>query len=79
LPPSGACGSAADEQLLLLFVWTSPILLAMGHDYLRRRIVHPVYVIGIAVLALEARPTRVLIRESDAWLGVSGWLAAWVS
>ena len=64
---------------LLLFVWTSPILLAMGYDYLRRRIVHPIYLLGLVVLALEARPTRVLIRESDAWLGFTAWLATVVS
>ena len=63
---------------VLLCVWTSPILAAMAHDYVRRRIVHPVYVVGILVLALEGRPTRALIRTSDAWLDFTAWLATLV-
>jgi hypothetical protein len=59
--------------LLFLIVWLSPLFVAMGHDYLSRRIIHPVYVIG--VLSLIALRFRNPLKETDTWLSVSGWLA----
>ena len=34
---------------LLQLIWISPILLAMGYDFFKRTIVHPIYVLGIVV------------------------------
>lgn len=45
------------HPLLTLLVWWSPVLLAMGVDLARRRLIHPVYVIGLAGLA-TARSAR---------------------
>jgi len=57
-------------------VWFSPILLAMGYDFYARRLVHPVYAIGLATLyGLSFRGS---LRESDAWLSLSSWLATLV-
>jgi len=61
------------EVVPSLLVWLSPIYVAMAHDYFRRKIVHPVYVLGIACLILlRLRP---LLRDTDAWMSFSGWLA----
>jgi hypothetical protein len=64
---------------LVQLVWSSPILLAIGYDWLKRRIVHPIYVLGLAVLALESPAVRVIARQTATWRDMSGWLAAWVS
>ncbi|HLF12942.1 MAG TPA: hypothetical protein VJA26_17210, partial [Gammaproteobacteria bacterium] len=65
--------------MLLQLIWISPILLAMGYDFLKRRIVHPIYVLGIVVFALESPRMRGLGRETDAWRNISGWFATWVN
>jgi hypothetical protein len=65
--------------LLLHLLWTAPILIAMAHDHWRHRRVHPVYVVGLAVLVLEGPAARAVIRTSDEWRSISGWLAAWVA
>ena len=56
-----------------LLVWSSPIYIAMAHDYYRRKMLHPVYVIGIVTLCLVRM--RGLLIDTDAWLSFSGWLA----
>jgi hypothetical protein len=45
----------------------------MAYDYYRRRIVHPVYVMGLLGLCLVRM--RIMLIDSDAWLGFSRWLA----
>lgn len=57
---------------IFLLVWFLPILLGMAHDYLTRRLIHPVYVMGLAgLLILSLRGHLV---ETEAWLSLSGWL-----
>lgn len=60
-------------------LWTSPILIAMVHDFVRRRMVHPVYVIGLIVIALESTVTRRMIGGTDTWAALNGWLAGLLS
>lgn len=60
---------------LLFLIWISPILLAMVCDLWRRRLVHPLYVAGIAVLALESPVVRGMLVGTDTWLDVTEWLA----
>ena len=71
-------GTPRDPWLLHL-IWTAPILLAMAHDFWRRRSVHPVYVLGLIVLVLEGPLGRTPARGSEAWLNMSSWLVTWVS
>ncbi len=54
-------------------IWLSPILLAMAYDGIAKRIVHPVYVIGLA--ALYVLSLRRFLSGTDTWLAISGWLA----
>lgn len=60
-----------------LLVWFSPILLGMAYDLIKRRSIHPVYIIGLA--ALYVLSMRGALVETDAWLAFSGWLATLVS
>lgn len=54
-------------------IWLAPIYLAMVYDWVSNRIIHPVYVIGLVVLA--ASMARVLVMDSAAWQGIAGALA----
>ena len=54
----------------------APILLAMGYDYAKRRIVHPIYVFGLVLLLVESQPVRLAARTSDPWRSFGAWLAA---
>ena len=60
--------------LLLLLVWLSPILLAMAYDFLKRRIVHPIYVIGLVVLIARGR-VSLGVPETEAWRKITDWLS----
>jgi hypothetical protein len=57
----------------LLLVWASPIYLAMLWDWFTRRLVHPVYVIGIA--AMVTMRLAIPLRDATAWLTFCEWLA----
>ena len=62
---------------LRLLIWFSPVILGIAYDLIAKRIVHPVYVIGLASLYLLSM--RGALVETDAWLAFSGWLATLVS
>jgi hypothetical protein len=61
--------------VLVQLVWSSPILLAMSYDYVRKRVVHPVYVLGLVLLALESPAVRTWLRATEWWRNLSAWLA----
>lgn len=61
---------------LLLMVWMAPIYVAMVYDFVTRRLIHPVYVIGTLTLVLMG--LRTPLRETQAWLSFTEWLAALV-
>jgi hypothetical protein len=56
----------------MLLVWLAPIYLAMAWDWYTRRIVHPVYLIGIAVMV--AMRLTIPLRDSETWLAFCRWL-----
>lgn len=64
---------------LVQLAWSMPILVAMGHDFWRRRLVHPVYALGLVVLLLEGPYARRFIRGTGAWQDATAWLATWVA
>jgi hypothetical protein len=64
---------------LVLLIWSSPILLAMGYDFAKRRIVHPVYLLGLAVMTLESPMFRRMARGTDTWQSFSAWMVTLVS
>jgi hypothetical protein len=59
----------------LLAVWLSPIILGMIHDFVKQRLVHPVYLLGIAIV-LVMKFGRAWISDTDAWRQFTIWLAA---
>lgn len=63
------------DLLVIYLVWVSPIWIGMIRDLLSRRLLHPVYVVGLVAIALEGTPTRRFIRETDVWLDITGRLA----
>jgi hypothetical protein len=58
-------------------IWLSPIYLAMIYDYLTKRIIHPVYVIGIVVLA--STMIRVFLTQTESWQAIARVIAGWVT
>ena len=60
-----------------ILIWFSPILFGIAYDLIAKRMVHPVYVVGLAALYLLSM--RGALVETDAWLAFSGWLATLVS
>jgi len=60
-----------------LFIWFSPVILGIAYDLIAKRMVHPVYVAGLAALYLLSM--RGALLETDVWLGFSGWLVTLVS
>ena len=56
-----------------LLVWFLPIFFAMGYDYWKRRIVHPVYLIGLVGLFILRQ--RNLLVDTEWWRSTSSWLA----
>jgi hypothetical protein len=66
------------NQLLVQLVWSTPILVAMAHDFWKQRRVSAIYALGLLVLALEGPLVRVPLRNTEAWSDVAAWLAQWV-
>jgi len=56
-----------------LLVWLAPIYIAMVWDWSTRRLVHPVYLLGIGVMVLMRMVLP--MRNTDAWLSFAHWLA----
>jgi hypothetical protein len=50
----------------LLLIWLAPLYIGMIHDYLTRRLVHPVYLAGIAAI-VSMKFLRAPLFRSDAW------------
>jgi len=57
-----------------MLVWPLPVYLAMGHDFRARRMVHPVYVIGIA--AMLTMRLVLPLSTSGAWQAVAAHVTA---
>ena len=64
---------------LVMLVWTSPILLVLGYDFAKRRIVHPVYVLGLVLLLIESPMVRRLARGTETWQSISAWFVTFVN
>jgi len=64
---------------LVMLVWSSPILLAVGYDFAKRRIVHPVYVLGLVLMLIESPIVRRVARGTETWQSISGWFVTFVN
>jgi hypothetical protein len=59
---------------LIFAVWLAPIGLAMTYDFLTRKLVHPVYLLGIAAVVVM-KYGRAWILKTDTWQDFTTWLA----
>jgi hypothetical protein len=59
---------------LILAVWYSPVLLGLAYDIFKKRLIHPVYVIGLVVLYISS--FRDVLMESDMWVGFVRFLGS---
>jgi len=57
-------------------LWAAPLLVGIGYDLTFRRLLHPVYVLGLATIYLML--LRRFFVDTQAWRGISGWLIALV-
>jgi hypothetical protein len=57
----------------VLLIWMAPIYIGMIYDFLARRIIHPVYLAGVAAI-LFMKFGRVFIARSDAWNRFADWV-----
>lgn len=57
-----------------MLVWPLPIYVLMIYDYATRRLIHPVYVIG--VLAMLTMRVALPLRTTETWITVSGWFVS---
>lgn len=57
---------------LVRLVWFSPILLGLAYDLFKRRTVHPVYIVGLAVLYISS--FRDSLMATTAWPAFTRWL-----
>ena len=64
-------------QLLWVGIWVSPILLAMAYDFWTRRLVHPVYLLGVLVLSVSS--FRDVLMLSETWVSFTRLAARVVS
>ena len=61
-----------------LAIWFSPVLGAMAYDFRTRRLVHPVYVAGLAAFLLRALSPPFIV-DTIAWSAFTRWVTALVA
>jgi hypothetical protein len=54
-------------------VWPLPVYIAMLHDYVTKRLIHPVHVLGL--LAMLGMRLVLPLRTTQPWLDFAAWLA----
>jgi hypothetical protein len=68
--PEAPLGGVAARLLL----WYSPVLVAIVHDLVTRRRIHPVYLIGVVAMAVAF--LRVPYSQTDQWHGIARTILA---
>ena len=61
-----------------LAVWFSPVVLAMAHDFRSRRLIHPVYAVGLVAFLVRAFSNRFIV-ETAAWSAFTRWATSLVA
>lgn len=62
--------------VVFMIIWTSPILIAVAHDWIKRRVIHPAYFFGM--LGLGVLGLRPMVLGSHLWASFAGWLVSLV-
>lgn len=63
---------------VMLAIWFSPVLLAMFHDLRSRRLIHPVYAMGLAAFLVRIFGAEFVV-GTTAWSAFTGWATGMVS
>lgn len=58
-----------------LTVWAVPILLAMAYDYRTQRVLHPVYLLGLAAILVRGYVPPFIV-NTDRWTAIVHWVLA---
>ena len=61
-----------------LAVWFSPVVLAMAHDFRSRRVIHPVYAVGLVAFLVRIFSGRFIV-ETAAWSAITRWATSLVA
>jgi hypothetical protein len=59
-------------------VWFSPLALAMAHDFRSRRLIHPVYAVGLAAFLVRSFSGRFIV-DTDTWSAFTRWATTLVA
>ena len=57
--------------VVFMLVWPLPVYVAMLHDYVTKRLIHPAYVTG--VLAMLAERLVLPFGRTETWSAMSAW------
>src|SRR5262245_42694308 len=60
-------------------IWLSPLFLTICVDYAKRRVFHPVMLLGMVALLLQSPMFRPPVSSTEAWRAFSSWLLGLVS
>jgi hypothetical protein len=55
-------------------IWFSPIVAAMAYDYIKRRVISPIYPLGLVAFVILAQ--RKHLATTDTWTDIATWLAS---
>jgi hypothetical protein len=58
-----------------MLVWPLPVYVAMMHDYVTKRLIHPAYVLGVT--AMLAERLVLPLGRSAMWTQLSAWVVPW--
>jgi len=56
-------------------VWSAPVVLGIAHDWITRRLIHPVYVGGMVLFVVLTMRTGWI--GSKPWVAAISWLVSW--
>ena len=62
-------------ESMWLGVWALPILFAMAYDYRKQRVLHPVYLLGLASILVRGLAPRFIV-HTDSWTTIVNWVIA---
>ena len=65
-------GGPPAPDAAVLAIWLAPIYLGMIYDWVTRRVVHPVYLLGVLAI-LFLKYWRIPIMASDGWRSIADW------
>ena len=62
-------------ESMWLGVWALPILFAMAYDYRKQRVLHPVYLLGLASILVRGLAPQFIV-HTDSWTTIVNWVIA---